>query len=351
MICFKNWKIEMEGPFFIQQFDNLTRTLTVKGNLPEGWEWVMLVEKGDNMDILPLEAVDGGIGITLTKQQLAYAGKYHLQLRGTKGEMVRHTDMITVDVDKSLSGDIQWPEIPSRFSELEERVNTAVNRAEQAVKNYPVIGENGNWWKWDGECYADTGKPSRGEQGVPGKNGPAGYTPVKGVDYYTEADKQELLNATKPPFFVPITQPGGVLTAGATLKEILEAVAVGRLVYATCYEVGAVIIMPLIASSEEMAVFSVILDTVGNDLVISADNTVSVNAYKLLTRQELNTELLPEAINTALEQAKASGEFDGKDGADGYTPVKGADYFTDADKQEMVDAVLAALPAAEGVAY
>lgn len=32
---------------------------------------------------------------------------------------------------------------------------------------------------------------------------------------------------------------------------------------------------------------------------------------------------------------------DGKDGADGYTPVKGTDYFTEEDKKEIVDAVLA----------
>ena len=38
---------------------------------------------------------------------------------------------------------------------------------------------------------------------------------------------------------------------------------------------------------------------------------------------------------------------DGKDGADGKTPVKGTDYWTEEDKTEMVNAVLAALPAAE----
>lgn len=36
--------------------------------------------------------------------------------------------------------------------------------------------------------------------------------------------------------------------------------------------------------------------------------------------------------------------FDGAPGSDGKTPVKGVDYFTDADKQEMVDAVLEELP-------
>lgn len=41
----------------------------------------------------------------------------------------------------------------------------------------------------------------------------------------------------------------------------------------------------------------------------------------------------------------------GKDGIDGKTPVKGTDYYTDADKQEMVSLVLEALPNAEGVGF
>lgn len=42
---------------------------------------------------------------------------------------------------------------------------------------------------------------------------------------------------------------------------------------------------------------------------------------------------------------------DGKDGADGYTPVKGTDYWTAADRAEMVNDVLAALPTWEGGSY
>lgn len=38
----------------------------------------------------------------------------------------------------------------------------------------------------------------------------------------------------------------------------------------------------------------------------------------------------------------------GKPGADGHTPVKGTDYFTDKEKQEMVQAVLAAIPVYKG---
>lgn len=110
----------------------------------------------------------------------------------------------------------------------------------------------------------------------------------------------------------------------------------------------------------------------------------------------LSTDALGEAVNDALAEAKASGVFDGaagaagKDGtsvthawdgtvlkitsasgtssadlkgdtgekgdtgatgAPGYTPVKGTDYFTDADKTEMVNAVIAALPTWNGGSY
>lgn len=42
---------------------------------------------------------------------------------------------------------------------------------------------------------------------------------------------------------------------------------------------------------------------------------------------------------------------DGAKGNDGYTPVKGVDYYTTADKTELVNMVLAALPAAEGGSF
>jgi hypothetical protein len=56
-------------------------------------------------------------------------------------------------------------------------------------------------------------------------------------------------------------------------------------------------------------------------------------------------EQITTAINTALAQAKASGEFDGKDGVDGkdgqdgYTPQKGVDYFDGKDGYTPVKGV------------
>ena len=54
----------------------------------------------------------------------------------------------------------------------------------------PHIGANGNWYIGD----TDTGKPSRGATGANGDPGTPGKTPVRGTDYWTAADKQEIVN-------------------------------------------------------------------------------------------------------------------------------------------------------------
>ena len=65
----------------------------------------------------------------------------------------------------------------------------------------------------------------------------------------------------------------------------------------------------------------------------------------------LRLQWLEDKLEESLRELKASGEFDGAPGTDGYTPVKGTDYFTEADKTELVNAVLAALPMWEGGSY
>ena len=58
---------------------------------------------------------------------------------------------------------------------------------------------------------------------------------------------------------------------------------------------------------------------------------------------------------TKLTITSASGtstvDLKGEPGAAGKTPVKGTDYYTDADKAEIINAVLTELPSAEGVAF
>ncbi len=89
----------------------------------------------------------------------------------------------------------------TKLDELANRINEkagstgpkTIAELTQTVANMPAgvipeIGANGNWYI----NGADTGKPSRGETGQQGATGPAGKTPVKGTDYFTDADKREL---------------------------------------------------------------------------------------------------------------------------------------------------------------
>lgn len=54
---------------------------------------------------------------------------------------------------------------------------------------------------------------------------------------------------------------------------------------------------------------------------------------------------------TVTEWLSSLAGADGTSGADGHTPVKGVDYFTAADKAELVSAVLTELPDGDEVSY
>lgn len=95
---------------------------------------------------------------------------------------------IAVEVGQSASNAALSEQAAAEHKEAAER---AAALAEGYTSHPPVIGENGNWWEWDGEVYVDTGKPSRGEQGpqgIQGERGPSGYV-------LTQEDKQDIVTA------------------------------------------------------------------------------------------------------------------------------------------------------------
>lgn len=157
-ILFEDWKI---SPYTARgmprQYDDLSNTLLVTGELPAGYAWEMLVSIGGNLDILTLTSMTGGVGVVLTASMLSMTGYYQMQLRGTKGAEVKHSDMISVFIDRSLSGAAQWPTLPTEFTQAEVRIRAAAS-------HYPYIGSNGHWFSWDvtNEVWVDTGVSARG---------------------------------------------------------------------------------------------------------------------------------------------------------------------------------------------
>lgn len=174
MIVFNNWQITHTGDILARQYDNLSRTLLVMG-VPEGYDWKMMVRVDEHFDIIDLPPMKDGVGVVLTEDQLSVSGYYKLQLVGTlqaDGVTTRHTNVLTVYVGPSMSGDANWPTVPSEFSQIESNI--------KELNDHPSIpGENGFWLVWDLEthAYAESEFPlPEVSAGPPGKDGKDGVT-------------------------------------------------------------------------------------------------------------------------------------------------------------------------------
>ena len=139
---FKDWTIStLAGPLGYQ-LDNNTRKLTLQGDLPPGWTWDVLVEVGDNSDIWLLTPTEEGASITLTDENLSIRGAYYLQVRGTRGSQVKHCNVVTAYVLRTLAGTADWPTLPTEFAQAEQNIK-------ELNAHPPIPGENGYWLLWD----------------------------------------------------------------------------------------------------------------------------------------------------------------------------------------------------------
>ena len=221
MIKFENWRITCDG-LLAYQYDNLSRRVEVVGDLPEGWTWELLVQVEDALDVITLPPMDGGVGHTLTAEQVSIPGYYTVQLRGRMGEVVKHTNPVQTFVSKSLSGDAKWPELPSEFSQAEARIA-------ELNAHPPVPGEDGYWMLWDAEKdeYITSGIPlpagsgGGGTQGPPGPQGPQGEQGPPGVSgvYVGSGEMPEGYN-------VQIDPEGEILTEADIVAGVLASLPV-----------------------------------------------------------------------------------------------------------------------------
>lgn len=85
------------------------------------------------------------------------------------------------------------------------------------------------------------------------------------------------------------------------------------------------------------------LKTSGGGGAGSTDGADGKSAYELAVENGFE--------GTVTEWLSSLAGADGTNGSDGHTPVKGVDYFTAADKAELVSAVLTALPDGDEVSY
>lgn len=141
-------------------------------------------------DIAPypvkLEMEDGKWCWKITSADTAIAGNGKCELHYLVDNVVVKSKIWQTKVRESLGGEIA--EAPAPEKAWVDAVLEAAQNVKDATVHPPMIGENKNWWLWDfdTEDYVDSGICAKGE------HGDTGYTPQKGVDYWTEEDKVEI---------------------------------------------------------------------------------------------------------------------------------------------------------------
>ena len=161
ILTFSNWKITKPSGSLGYQYDNDSQVLTLGGILPEGYTWDALVQSGQNFDVWNLEPSKNGPTITLSEDNLSATGEYYVQIRGTNGEVVQHTNIVSLYVPRSLVGPGTWPTLPTEFSQAEQNI-------QELNAHPPVPGSNGYWLLWDLSSH------SYQESDLPVPVGPAG---------------------------------------------------------------------------------------------------------------------------------------------------------------------------------
>ena len=171
---FAEWTISPRQGIVGRQYDNLSHSLVVEGELPAGYTWDMLAEAKGKYNIIPLSATATGATASLTADQLAFGDTYYaFQLRGTSGEIIHHTNAVQVYVPDTIVGPGTWPVLPTEFSQAEANIK-------ELNAHPPVPGENGYWLLWDLDTHSyvqsqlvvpglhiEIGETTTGEPGTP----------------------------------------------------------------------------------------------------------------------------------------------------------------------------------------
>lgn len=171
---FAEWTISPRHGIVGRQYDNLSHSLVVEGELPSDYTWDMLVEAKGKYNIIPLSATATGATASLTADQLAFGDTYYaFQLRGTSGEIIHHTNAVQVYVPDTIVGPGTWPVLPTEFSKAEANIK-------ELNVHPPVPGENGYWMLWDLDTHSyvqsqlvvpglhiEIGETTTGEPGTP----------------------------------------------------------------------------------------------------------------------------------------------------------------------------------------
>ena len=281
---------------------------------------------------------------------------------------VAYSSYILLDVAKNPAPD-DAIESTNEYKSLFE----AINDAKDAIGKPPII-QNETWWLWNSEkkAYVNTDFPSRGETGLQGKQGEKGATgngiasTILNNDYTLTIQFTDGTSYTTPSIRGKIGPTGSRgpqgLTGktGATGNGIASTVLNDDFTLTVHFTDGTSYTTPSIRGAtgpqgkqgekgETGSGFKV-LGYYATESALSAavTNPAAGDAYGIGTSDPYDIYIWDgvnhEWVNNGVLQGAQGiqGEpgvpgIQGPAGKDGKTPVKGTDYFTQADKQEIAE--------------
>lgn len=142
----------------------------------------LIVQRNGDAQPYPvtLTEEDGVLVWRVSSVDTAVAGDGAAELRYTVGNTVVKSQIYKTRVRETLEDSGETP--PPAYQSWVDEVLQAGATAEAAVSKLPYVGENGNWWRWDGstEAFVDTGTSARGTKGEKGDTGATGPAGPKG---------------------------------------------------------------------------------------------------------------------------------------------------------------------------
>ena len=162
-------------------------------NIPEGSTAVIKVAKPDKTFVLKDgEIIDNGIYFRMPKQTFTVPGvsSAEVSLYGETGRRITSASFL-IEVDEECICDCE-EESETYVDVFAEQLRAATEAADKIAQDAAAGKFDGKDGK-DGEQGPQGERGEQGEKGERGEPGAAGYSPVRGTDYWTEADKAEII--------------------------------------------------------------------------------------------------------------------------------------------------------------
>lgn len=218
-----NWRVELSQSLYLGfKGDNNANNLTLTTDFTDEYDLKLDVELAEQKNIIQLtKTADKTYSVLLTRDMLGTDGLYKAQIRGTMGDIVKHSNIFYLRIGDSINAaDSFPPELPSEFEQMERRL-TAINN------NPPKASDTGYWLLYNPETgeYAQSDIPlPKGETGPAGADGKAATIKVGSV---TEGETASVTNsgtenAAVFDFVIPKASGGGgggTLMIKATFSE------------------------------------------------------------------------------------------------------------------------------------